>query len=386
MIRQDLVPYIQSYMKQGYSKEVIVRYLAAYGYKVEDISDTYNAVTGSAKKGSPLPLIIGGVLVLCILAIVAYLFLMPAKSNFSFVATMPNSVESSSELFYSISLSGWDNSKSTTIVEKITSNSGSEIFRSDEQLNSKFIAQKKILLRSTITPGIYTLNLEAHNGKGVYTKSMTFQVLPSTVIPPVNTTGNVTGNRSKLCANAIRDFGELGVDCGGPCPQCVEPTTSPTPGDACDISCDDQETCTLDTCKDGQCGHDQIIPCCGNTICETGETEENCPTDCVSNNLVPDMTPLQIMERAALFAADDVEKAAKLCKTLVDVDYRDTCIDRIAKVSGKSTVCDIIEKADIQSACFMDFAMKENDFTVCDKIQNPYLHDSCQNLAQLHGA
>jgi len=48
-------------------------------------------------------------------------------------------------------------------------------------------------------------------------------------------------------------------------------------------SCEDNNPCTQDSCSedtDYECTHEQIIPCCGNSICEQKENWSTCPKDC----------------------------------------------------------------------------------------------------------
>jgi len=49
-----------------------------------------------------------------------------------------------------------------------------------------------------------------------------------------------------------------------------------------DIDCNDDDICTSDSCLNGTCQYQSIIPCCGNGICEglEGETFDTCPDDC----------------------------------------------------------------------------------------------------------
>jgi hypothetical protein len=52
---------------------------------------------------------------------------------------------------------------------------------------------------------------------------------------------------------------------------------------ACPSSCDDKNACTEDVCTAAtnyECRNNQITPCCGNDICETGETISSCVVDC----------------------------------------------------------------------------------------------------------
>jgi len=47
-----------------------------------------------------------------------------------------------------------------------------------------------------------------------------------------------------------------------------------------DADCDDENDCTEDECVDGFCQNTPIVPCCGNGECEEGEDKESCPDDC----------------------------------------------------------------------------------------------------------
>jgi|GEM_PF-1337184 len=72
---------------------------------------------------------------------------------------------------------------------------------------------------------------------------------------------------SNCCGNKICEVGETYGTCSVDCP-----------------NCDDKNKCTEDSYNyhEHQCINVPIldIVCCGNTVCETGETYENCPRDC----------------------------------------------------------------------------------------------------------
>jgi len=51
----------------------------------------------------------------------------------------------------------------------------------------------------------------------------------------------------------------------------------------CPTSCEDNDACTRDVCNyqtDYECRHAPIYPCCGNSVCEASETQDNCAKDC----------------------------------------------------------------------------------------------------------
>jgi hypothetical protein len=100
---------------------------------------------------------------------------------------------------------------------------------------------------------------------------------------------NCTCNGSSGCAechDGKQDFGETGVDCGGPvCPKCAEGMGCGDAGDCASCMCQ-AGTCVADTCNDGmQDGCESDVDCggpCGAT-CGDGQT---CKTkaDCFSDD------------------------------------------------------------------------------------------------------
>ena len=59
-------------------------------------------------------------------------------------------------------------------------------------------------------------------------------------------------------------------------------------GNKCPNSCDDMNSCTQDYCSSGtsyQCEHKPITPCCGNGICESTESFNECSEDCGSTDI-----------------------------------------------------------------------------------------------------
>ncbi len=370
MIQRGLIPYIQTYIRQGYGKELIIQYLRAYGYSVQDISDTYDLLT--SKKSHVSYVIAASIIVL--LAVggyfsYTYFFEQPTESFYFVVSVNKPVTPSPEELQYSISLVGTTKSR-TLINERLSTLQGDEVYTYQEYVSTLNIPQRIISLSSPLPAGQYSLHITAKNGDVSYEKEYPIQISEVSPTPTFAPTSH--------CVNSRQDADETGVDCGGSCNSCATPTPEAI---SCVASCDDDNSCTLDTCSLGQCMHEHILPCCGNEVCEPNENEDSCSVDCASEDRLPsDLTPLQVIERSALLAQSDLEQAGNLCRTLSSED-QSACFDRLAHAAQRSSLCEQVEGS-LQSSCYMDFAM-QGDYTVCEKIQNKWLKDSCENLKQL---
>ena|GEM_PF-1428057 len=156
----------------------------------------------------------------------------------------------------------------------------------------------------------------------------------------------------------------------------AEIITEETPAEVeCPESCDDFNPCTEDSCENGICRHAPILPCCGNGICEEGETVVNCPEDCAKQKL----TPQELISQAKDAATVAPEAAAMLCNKLIKQNDIDLCFSEVAQASKKSIICENVKIADNKDNCYMAFAL-EDDYSVCAKIKNSYLSKSCYSL------
>jgi len=103
--------------------------------------------------------------------------------------------------------------------------------------------------------------------------------------------GNCNENPSDLCeVNLDEDesnCGSCGNICGGGELCCSG--ACKTPACTTNAQCDDSNSCTKDICNNpgtcnAECTHTPITPCCGNTVCEAGESYSNCPQDCCNSD------------------------------------------------------------------------------------------------------
>ncbi|MCA9620633.1 MAG: hypothetical protein KC731_16535 [Myxococcales bacterium] len=86
------------------------------------------------------------------------------------------------------------------------------------------------------------------------------------------------------CANSMKDNGETGVDCGGPCAPCPENEECLVGADCQSGVCDDTLHCAAPTCFDGVLNGLESDEDCGGMSCLGCEAGEICnaPADCES--------------------------------------------------------------------------------------------------------
>ncbi|MDP7115875.1 MAG: hypothetical protein QF915_02360 [Candidatus Woesearchaeota archaeon] len=90
-----------------------------------------------------------------------------------------------------------------------------------------------------------------------------------------------------------------------------------------------------------------------------------------------------ITEDAVKASVSDVNKAGKLCDSLLEIRKRDKCFEKIAENSQTPSLCANIQSNSKRDTCLMNFAI-EGDYSVCPKVENQYLKKSCESLAALN--
>lgn len=173
----------------------------------------------------------------------------------------------------------------------------------------------------------------------------------------------------------------------------VEKEKIPQP--ARDILCDDNDACTSDSLISGKCGHELIVPCCGNGICEDGESA-SCTDDCIQETapeeaaavvpVIPE-TPIIPPEPAASSseqinaiaqkAKTDVLQAEKECSALESPYFRDLCYGEIAAASREVRFCNRIENSREKDNCYLELAAILKNSRVCESLSTDSRRDSC---------
>ncbi len=173
--------------------------------------------------------------------------------------------------------------------------------------------------------------------------------------------------------------------------------------------CDDFNTCTSDSFREGACSFTPITPCCGNGQCEQGELcAADCPAQLVTQE-TPGIRKSQTLDSIKLMATSNPEKAMQECAKQEIPDYRDSCFSNVAKVAKNtqhclpvvnerikdvcfaevakvsldSSACGSIAREDRRDSCYLTFVLDYKDYSVCGSIINENLRQSCNALREL---
>jgi len=167
-------------------------------------------------------------------------------------------------------------------------------------------------------------------------------------------------------------------------------TTQPTPGvtpsietTQCPGGCNDFNICTEDTCVNGKCEFKKVVPCCGDGVCERGETDSSCAEDCAPRPPTRGQAVSAVMKQAETLANSQPLEAAQLCRSLSRQADIDTCLGNIAKQANLSAICGQIRDPLDRDVCYMDFALKRNQFEVCDRITDRTMKQGCISVGRL---
>lgn len=149
----------------------------------------------------------------------------------------------------------------------------------------------------------------------------------------------------------------------------------------CPNNCNDLDVCTQDSCIGGVCQHTSSELCCGDFICEAGETAETCSMDCVDvPNLGQAERAQQLTQEALAAASTNPENAIASCDAILPQIERDDCFRQIAVVALNPQFCSSIINDRKRDNCYMYFAINRNDANVCQYITDRFIKSSCESL------
>jgi hypothetical protein len=432
---QSLVSYIQEQLSKGYAIEAIKQNLINYGYNSSDVDEAVKALYQSSSVKHEIHLggstIIAVVIILIGLGLIAAAVFMymgqnktPSQLLDMNIIPIMGSVKLGDDFSFTVELSSLGSATryDVQISYEITDVKTNALLTKKEEtiaVETKTSKTTEIKIPDTAEPGDYYMKAVANYDKKTATSSIMFKIYKKSATPTTcfdnlknqGETGIDCGGPCKPCGSCrdnIKNQNEEGIDCGGLCPPCK----------SCPV-CDDKDSCTDDSCSartDFKCMYTPITPCCGNNKCESTESVASCQKDCmetttetpVTEDEFSGLTVWEKIDKIKDMAATDPAGASAACKEISEDLYKDQCYMKVAEATLTLTNCDMITesyskekcyaslakllnnyniceqitKESRRDSCFMAFVM-DGDYTICDKIVNDYLKNSCNALREI---
>ncbi|MBN1645023.1 hypothetical protein JW851_03220 [Candidatus Woesearchaeota archaeon] len=346
MVDSTLKNYVKTTLKQGYAISAIRTRLIQSGYSKQEINTAIKEATGRKIISTKALLIAAVVIVVLILVVIISLKVITPSAKQIYISTTPlvSTVIPGGKLTFVNTLTS---STSKTVEAElkhqiIYKKTGKTIGTKTEKVSvsKKSSTQTQITLPSETLSGEYETITTLTHKQGSKQASFNFIVEQKTSLPT---------------------------------PSVEEPSAEVSL--LCPTGCDDYNACTIDNCVSGICEHIEIIPCCGNGICEAGEDAYSCSLDCGTQT----ETSTETINQAIKKARTDPQTATMLCNSLPSVTDADDCFNTLAEKTSKYEFCESIQEDELQSSCLLNFALAGN-YDVCDKIDDPYYLQSCYSL------
>ncbi len=352
MVEQSIIDYISRLRAAGYDAGTIRTQLIQAGYDPRQVDQALQTGQRKVISAKTLALIGAGILVLVLIGIAILTFTAPEPKyvELSLQATQTQLAAGDRFTFLKQLSSDQEARVTVQLQHTIVDAANQQVAQRQETVTvaQALSTQTQIPLPSTLNPGQYTLTtIATYDGKTAQAK-LNFAIVEPTQAQPV--------------LGATPELKPAALDC-------------PT-------DCDDLNACTQDSCVKGKCTHVAIKPCCGNLICEAGETKTSCAEDCVQREKTPD----QLVQQAAQLSATDPQTAIAICTSLGRTRYADACYAEVAIGSRNANICQNVLEEPTKDRCYLEFASELSDFSSCSLIVNKYLAQSCNALSRISAA
>lgn len=356
MVQQSVVEYIRRLLEQGYDAGVIRSTLINAGHSPSDVDVAMRAAGAGGKKVSTKILVFAFVALLVLSGVVLLVLkvMQPPEAELEFSLSLFSSVVGPGQEVVVTADVRNPGRPVSGLIDYVVSGPEGRLLSATESFSvtDQASVPTSIRLPSRVAPGAYQLRATmSYEGKS-QARTVNFEVRPQQVEMPAP-------------VEALEREAEVEAE---------------ERGKACPAGCDDLNFCTRDECVGGECVHSPIVPCCGNQVCEEGESASSCSVDCAERR----ETPEGVQARAEALAETDVAGAVSVCESMGQQALVAECLRGVADVSGRKDVCGRIAETETRDACLLPFAY-QGDFSVCDEITGKFLKNSCVSLRQLQG-
>ncbi len=364
MADQQLITYIETQLRKGYSVDGLRSFLVNYGYDVQTVDEAMNIVLNHHAPHGRFIIFVCVMFLIIGLGIYFYVNLTSESDEeiFDYKLTINNpKITSKETLSFKNDFNFGDKQRydiklTYTVTDKKTNkeiDSWSEVIEKGEQLtNEKTYGTQKL----GISDYKLTVDITYGDTRKQYFKS--FKVVDEkkqtdTKGPPPTVPPSVKQSTNESCSDKIKNQGETDVDCGGPCSAC----------ETCFDNLKNQDESGID------CGGICVI------LCKASEEPQIHGTK--------DQDNYEVYDNAKALASNNPQESYTLCNTLVDASLRNDCFDQIAKIANSSVFCNGIVNSLNKDSCLMYFVTNFHEFSVCQGFHDDQFKAMCKGLEDL---
>ena len=344
-MRQDLSSYIKGMLSKGYSKEQISSALLKFGCSVYEIEEQFRQLNPRHLHFSiwMILLIVGA---FAIVGTLIYLLYHETSYNIPFQQTtidIKNAEMLNQRLSFTLDILSTERVGNPVIIKYLLEDNMKNIIDGSDEIYFETRIYKIISLKlpETIKDGEYKLRVSATiNGKVISSET------------------KILFHNNEMIVNYSDNMKNKSI--------AILPPNS---------ACDDSNPCTRDYSEDGGCVHEQLIPCCGNSVCEADENPQTCDTDCI--NIEKPLTREELYSIARGLISTNPEKAMTYCRQLIFITDRDFCYNDIAQGSKDSRYCLVIDSNIKKDECFSLLANSTQEPALCGSVKSDSTRDKC---------
>ncbi|MFH1850616.1 MAG: hypothetical protein ABH879_10655 [archaeon] len=257
----SLRDYILDQQKKGFDLRTIRDYLISHGYQVDTVDDIISSMQERTEVRHVITLSRGVIIALILILIgsagaglAAYTLLTPAEQPIPAtlldikLEPVKTRISAAEPLMFLTEIRnlGSDRRYDVLLTHTITDSSGKPALIREETVAVETTHSSQSRIDHALDPGTYRLETVASYSTQTARSSFSFTVRSASAgaeEPEQSAGGPQDTAAAPTCSDSIRNQGEAGTDCGGPCPACLTPAAHTIPGPAA------PESATLESCQ-----------------------------------------------------------------------------------------------------------------------------------------